>query len=266
VLDKGLLDAMLPCRDSPDGGKEALAYLRACARLLAPGTGALLIVSLLQDHVLDLVLQHLAQAEVRCLWQGLDVTFLQPSAAAAREGAAAQQAALSPFLLVLRRSPLPYSDAPPPSASRSASSRGAAPLRMRVAGALLAPEGVPSAVRGLRWSQGPLRAGLSRLTGDTFLALDLWAASEGQQPAAAAAAATAAAAAAAAATATSGIGAITPSGTPTSTYFFPNSASASRTPSQSYVDSGSTTTSASPPPSTTAFLTQLPTSPRLSVA
>ena len=199
VLDKGLLDAMLPCNDSAEGCRDARAYLSACARLLAPGTGALLVVSLLQEHVLGLVMQHLAEDPASRLWQGLDISFIDQQQQQQQGGAEA--ATLCPFLLLLRRSSAPFPDS---SVQGSASAHPAPPIS--VAGALLPAEGVSSAVRGLRWSQG-LRAALQRVTGETHLSLDLWAAALGSGSGS-----------------REGIGAITPSGTPPAELGYPSHA------------------------------------------
>jgi hypothetical protein len=183
VVDKGLLDALLPEEGSGEAEAGALRYLRGAARVLAPGAGALLVVSLLQAQVARLLLR--AVAEQGGAWESAEVVPFESTGG----GGGAD---LLAFCVLLRRSPAPWPAA-------AAAGAAAVPLRVRpltfsppagrggggtgisvsAAEVLLRGDGsgdgaALAAVRDAQLAYA-LRGKLRRVTGGTYEKLDVWA-------------------------------------------------------------------------------------------
>ena len=185
VVDKGLLDALLPEEGCDEAAVEgALRYLRGAARVLEPGRGALLLVSLLQGHVLRLLLRHVA--EDGSAWGAVEMAPFESDSG----GGGAD---LLAFCVLLRRSAAPW-----PSAGAAGAAAAGVPLRLRAltfsapAGRSGGPSLSAGAAEVLLRADGSgdgataaavtdaqlaytLRCKLRRVTGSTYEKLDVWA-------------------------------------------------------------------------------------------
>lgn len=190
VLDKGLLDALLPHGDDAidKGLVDATAYLGQAARVLTRSSGTLAIVTLAQTHVLEMLLR---DAVATGAWRSIDVL-------PAKAGASP----LCPFLLILRRSAAESVCASAESIVRASAESVRAPAAATAAAATalvvtvrglsaLAPpsvlslDGSTSAIDAVLTAVGDvqmaytLRRTLLTVTGHTYVALDLWLADGG---------------------------------------------------------------------------------------
>lgn len=189
VVDKGLIDAMVPDAPSASHGaasaESARAYLHHAARVLAPG-GSLIIVTLAQAHVLSLLLSSFVSAEAAQLWESAELT---PNRAAAMRATTP----LCPFSFVVRRSAVAW---PAAAVVPTDSVTGARlPVIVRgldVAGtgdaalssetiiltASVGADAIAAAVSDVRGAY-TVRCGLAHCTGDAHVELDFWLTPEG---------------------------------------------------------------------------------------
>jgi SAM-dependent methyltransferase len=188
VVDKGLLDAMLPADagalSAPaEAERDSLAMLADCARALAPG-GVHVIVTLLQDHAARLLVRWAGQGGDG-MWERVDVRPL------VQDGDLSSP--LCPFVvtLVKRREGAPATTTTPahvhvhlPHNARSTTppsptagvDEDVLPFPLASAagdgGDTVSPD-VLAAVHRVQWQYHVARQ-LTNISGDTHLTLDLW--------------------------------------------------------------------------------------------
>ena len=194
ILDKGLLDALLPHGDDAldKGLIDAHSYLTHSARILTLGTGFLAIVTLAQTHVLELLLSDAASTGA---WTSVSILATRNNSQSKDEDGGANidanaiaNSPLCPFLILLKRSNNSISFTtttpaatvyPPLDVTIRGLNTSVAETRVTLKSSSKSNTNnsdlntILSTVADIQWSF-TLQRSLSMITGQTYVALDLW--------------------------------------------------------------------------------------------